>query len=666
MWISFKVGKRYSIFIERQSKKLYWVGYNQHNYRERNAKVIFYLDPQSACDEQQEPLSYEEFQLRVRESRKESLKLFSELPPPSRRSRGTELGSVEYFNAAENTLTISLDQKLAERLHSNTFDLPSEGYLHFEAWGDSHQITQQQEELAAALGLDPIFIRNTYNDLISLENLNQKLQITEEGRKSLSLEKVSEGSQSHIWYFIQDPVLGDASFSRYPLDDIDEDRFEDLSSYVQKDLTQFPSIELQPAALQLEELGLDLHNPDEGRFVTAMEQEGEPQLCWRPIAIFVVHDRLSKSAEKSLSIQARTEDLPLPIIVEWLEAQIQQRYLSLKMLFGLDDEAFAQEEQFQPGEDTEKRLAEERLEEIRQQAAHQLRLQVEGQTLIKGAETAVQLRDVEIRPAFLSALQRAREQIIIYSPWINELVVDDEFLALMENCVQKGVHILIGYGIGRDEQREERPMPPRLRQRLRSIQTAEGTPGVIAEWLGNSHAKEVIIDGTTHFSGSHNWLSYRGDRFPRGETVYQVTIAEQVEKAYNHLARRFIEHAQLLWSKATEEECCIALCVLCSLGHEQDAVEWLQRDIRYYFIPFWLRLARQSITTRHEARILVPLQSILTLCLTAIDSQDPLRAEIGNSLRDVLALLKSKNQKLTTHFVNENDAKLRQLGLLPL
>jgi hypothetical protein len=456
--------------------------------------------------------------------------------------------------------------------------------------------TPSIEELAGALGLDPIFIHNTFNDLVSLENINRHLhQITEEGRKSLSLEKVSEGSEYDTWYVLQDPVLREVSFARYPLDDIDEDRFEDLSAYVQQDLTRFPVIELQPAALQLQELGLDLHNPDEGRFVTEMQPEGKPEYRWRPIAIFVVHDTLSKSSEKSISIQARVGDQPLPIVVEWLEAELQQQRLSLKTLCGLDDEMLAQEEQFQPGEDAEKRLAEERFEEIRQQAVEQLRQQVEGQTLVKDAGTAVQLRDVEIRPAFLRALQSAREQIIIYSPWINELVVDDEFLALMASLVQKGAHILIGYGIARDEQKEERPMPPRLRQRLRDIQTAEGTPGVIAEWLGNSHAKEVIIDGSIHFSGSHNWLSYRGDRFPRGETVYQVTIDAQVEKAYNHLARRFLEHAQLLWSKAREEEDRIALCILCYLGHEQDAIEWLQRDTRYLSPP-----GMKRVSSRHS------------------------------------------------------------------
>lgn len=321
------------------------------------------------------------------------------------------------------------------------------------------------------------------------------------------------------------------------------------------------------------------------------------------------------------------------------------------------------EEEQSIAESAEDPLVEERLEEIRQQATTQLRLKVEGQTLEKEAGTATQLRDVEIRPAFLAALQNAREQILIYSPWINEQVVDDAFLSLLEKQVQQGVRILIGYGIGRDEKKEERLIPQDLPQRLQTIQTAEGTPGIIAEWLGNSHAKEIVIDRSIHFSGSHNWLSYRGDRFPRGETVYQVTIATEVEKAYNHLAHRFFERAQPLWAKTTDEERRVALCILGYLEHEQEALEWIQHNTCYHFIPLWLTLARQAISAGHEARILASLQMVITLCCTAIGPQDSLRTEIVTALRRILKFMKRKNQECAINFLNACSPELQQLGL---
>lgn len=523
-----------------------------------------------------------------------------------------------------------------------------------------------REELAAALGLDPVFVRNTFNDLIALQNINNtkdSLYVTEDGKKSFSSDTVSEGLIYSTWYLIQDTILTRTFFSRQPLDDVDED-LEDLSSYMKKDLTQFPAFDFNPVALQSQflKLGLDFHNPDEGRSVTEMAPES-PELRWKRIAIFVVYDALCENADKAITIQARSEGRPIPLVGEWLESLVQEHDLSLKTLCGLSDETFAQEEELQSQDSAQDSLVEERLGEIRQQATNQLRLKVEGRTLDRDAGTATQLRDVEIRPAFLQALQNAREQIIIYSPWINEQVVDDDFLSLLEKRVQQGVHVLIGYGIGRDEKREERPMPEDLPQRLRAIQTAEGTPGIIAEWLGNSHAKEIVIDQRIHFNGSHNWLSYRGDRFPRGETVYQVTIATEVQKAYDHLAQRFIERAKALWSRTTDEERSLALCILGYLDHEQEALEWIQRAASYHFIPLWLKLARQAITARHEARILAPLQTVVTLSNTAIDPYNPLRTEVIETLQRVLTTMKRKNQEVATVFINDCASELTQLGL---
>lgn len=510
------------------------------------------------------------------------------------------------------------------------------------------------EEVAGALGLDPIFIESAFEELSDRKNIiytNKGLYLTEEGKKTLDSETVSEEPRYETWYYLQDTILETTAFIRYPLDEMDEDleELEDLDSYVQQDLTRFPAFDVYPSEHQayFQELGLDAHDPDQGRFVTGMAPAALPELRWRRIAIFVLYDSLEEDEDTRITFQARSEDLPVPQVGDWLEEQLQEQNLSLKMLCGLTDEMIAQaEEESQIDNSPEEQSVEERLEEIRQQVTNQLRLQAEGQILEKETGTAVQLRDVEIRPAFLDALQKAREQIIIYSPWMNEQVVDDEFLSLLEERVRRGVRILIGYGIGRDEKREERPAPPALIQRLRTIRTTEDTPGIIAEWLGNSHAKEIVIDRKVHFSGSQNWLSYRGDRFPRGETVYQVTIATEVEKAYNHLAQRFIERAQALWVRATDEERRLALCILGYLGREQEAMEWIQRDACYHLILLWLALAHQAISAGLETRILASLQTLITLLGSAIELPDPLLTEIDTALQDVLGRMTRKNKEL--------------------
>ncbi len=532
------------------------------------------------------------------------------------------------------------------------------------------------EELADALGLDPIFVNNTVKDLRSMQSIagdNHGLRATDEGQKSLASEIITEDPIVEARYFIQDTLLDTTTFSHFQLKQGDDD-LEDLSLYIDQDLTQFPLFNWDTDDLQarLQVLSLDLHDPDSNRFVTTITPIAPPEIHWRTVSIFVLYDTSAENDDKVITFEARSfENKVIPIVNEWLEAQLHQGKLSLKTFCGLNDDMFPSDEglpeEEMQGVESVNELSvepefEERLEEIHQQAVTQQRLRQEGQALEPAAGTSLQLRDMEIRPAFLKALQEAQELIIIYSPWMNEQVVDNEFISLLEKLVQRGVRILIGYGIGHDEKREDRPVPLSLLHRLQAVQTPEGTPGIIAEWLGNSHAKEVIIDHKIHFSGSHNWLSYRGDRFPRGETVYQVTLATEVEKAYDYLAQRFIEHAENLW-EATDEENRLALCLLASLGYEQQAIEWIQQDERYDFLPLWLNLALQGISVGRETLILAPLQTALMLSCTAVAPQSSFLPEIIALLRKVFKSLAQKNQQLIITLVNDNLSELKQLEL---
>ncbi len=528
------------------------------------------------------------------------------------------------------------------------------------------------EELAGALGLDPLFIKNTLQDLISIQSMIHDVygpRVTDEGRASLRSETIAEPPFDETRYFVRDVILDKKDTSSFRLRAVRDD-FEDLGQYVDQDLTKFPPLRFAadelPALLQ--EWDLDLHDPDNDRFVTGITPTASPEIGWRPLSVFILYDTLKENEDEAVTFEVRSfENKMVPQVGAWLEAQLQQRNLSLKTLCGLREEVTSGEEKEGAGDGQIEELmiepeVEERLTKIRQQATTRMRMQRDGQTVEATVGTSVQLRDRDIRQAFLAALQEAEELIIIYSPWMNEQVVDNEFIALLQTQVQKGVRVLIGYGIGRDERREDRPVPPDLLQRLQAVQTPEGTPGIIAEWLGNSHAKEVVVDHKVHLSGSHNWLSYRGDRFPRGEIVYKVTIAAQVEEAYNYLAQRFVEHAENLW-KSTPEKRKMALSILTTLGHEEQAIEWIGRDSNYGFIPFWLRLALQGISSDRVEQIVGALQEALTLCCTSIGQQDPLMNEIVAQFRKVFKRLAAKDQHLITVFIDENLAELEQLDL---
>ncbi|WP_028552333.1 phospholipase D-like domain-containing protein [Paenibacillus sp. UNC451MF] len=121
------------------------------------------------------------------------------------------------------------------------------------------------------------------------------------------------------------------------------------------------------------------------------------------------------------------------------------------------------------------------------------------------------LKNHEIREVFNAALNDAREEINIVSPWITRKVVDEEFVRRIERALKRGVCVKIVYGISE----------PSIQQNGRTDQTAE-----IADILqrkfkkfgdlfrmkyGQTHHKLLICDNRFYVEGSFNFLSFRGE-----------------------------------------------------------------------------------------------------------------------------------------------------------
>ena len=91
-------------------------------------------------------------------------------------------------------------------------------------------------------------------------------------------------------------------------------------------------------------------------------------------------------------------------------------------------------------------------------------------------------------------MNSAKSQVIIYSPWVNQAVVDEKFLILLQKLANRGVWVLIGHGIARRQEDEEKPISPEVEKKLRAIKTPDGLSSVQVLWLGDSHIKEVIVE----------------------------------------------------------------------------------------------------------------------------------------------------------------------------
>eukprot|EP01036_Dinobryon_divergens_P033746 gene33746-43610_t len=144
------------------------------------------------------------------------------------------------------------------------------------------------------------------------------------------------------------------------------------------------------------------------------------------------------------------------------------------------------------------------------------------------AEEAVRPVPVYEHPKLLDdALATARSRLIIVSPWITDQVADANFLRRLRVCVQRGVRVHIGYGIG-DDGRESNAI-----RELRKMAAEDDR--LVFKHFGDTHAKVLIKDNDWFVTTSFNWLSFRGDpkRTFREEWGTQVALRGVVAKPDN-------------------------------------------------------------------------------------------------------------------------------------
>lgn len=340
------------------------------------------------------------------------------------------------------------------------------------------------DELASVLGLDAVFVKSTITTLQSLQTLAPKPQITvtSEGRLFYEQGSVLKPPYSIQIYAISHPFSKTITFQSESLDDSIINQ-PDLATFV-----KFDQEHINISALELSEIqqiiqtsDLALHVPTEGKLVTGFKVIGTAKIIWKNISLFVIFDAI----EDKLSIQLRSGKQILESASNQLDLLLSQDKVSLQSLCKLADETINVEREIILKQRNPE--IEARMEKIRQKALET------NPNSTKSSGTAIQLRDQHIHQSFWEILKSAKYQILIYSPWVNEKVVDQEFVRLLQKLANDGVWILIGHGISQQEQDEDRPISADIEAKLRDIKTPNGLPAVQVFWLGNSHVKEIIV-----------------------------------------------------------------------------------------------------------------------------------------------------------------------------
>jgi len=536
--------------------------------------------------------------------------------------------------------------------------------------GMESELIPTENELAAALGLDPVFVQNTAKTLRSLETLawtsDAKIILTPQGRQFYLEGSVPQPPQTKQIYAIADPLQGNLFFVFSPVEavEIDLPNFGDFIT-LENRCQEMSELGLEELQRIIQGSGLGLHVPEDGKIITAAFFTKESQTIWQSVSIFVIFDAL----EDAIKLQVRRGKQILHYASDLLDIFQSEGKVSLQTLLYLSDETIAAErEQLLNQRNKE---VEDRIKKIEQQAIETVKeLRETGkQVPPKGSQEKDQvilLRDIQIRQSFLETLRGGSHQVLIYSPWVSQEVVDNEFIQLLQNLANRGVWVLIGHGISRRQENETRPIPPQVEQKLREIKTREGLSAVQVFWLGNSHAKEVVVDREVHLCGSHNWLSYRGDKLPRGETVYKVTATDKVEEAYDFLAVRFKDHARKLWKLAvTNRNANLAetsLCTWGALGMEEMALNELQLANWLELYPVWLNVVRQGL----RAKKISPDSPYLATGISMVSQfseADPNLELLQSSLRQVMGAISALNRHQALKLLNEHWSQFRRLNI---
>ena len=163
---------------------------------------------------------------------------------------------------------------------------------------------------------------------------------------------------------------------------------------------------------------------------------------------------------------------------------------------------------------------------------------VEKQKLEKQLkEFKVHMVSVYEHPDYLrDAIEKAKQRILIISPWITRAVVDAPFLRAMRERLNEGVQIFIGYGL--DERQGEPPIETSAERDL--LDEAGRSPNLHLRRLGDTHAKVLIKDDEYMITTSFNWLSFRGNpnrRF-REEWGTFIGIPDKISDQFVYFSER--------------------------------------------------------------------------------------------------------------------------------
>ena len=118
----------------------------------------------------------------------------------------------------------------------------------------------------------------------------------------------------------------------------------------------------------------------------------------------------------------------------------------------------------------------------------------------------------EHRKFLLKTLNEANKTVIIFSGWLTDYSVNDEFRTKIKNCLDRGVDIIIAWGYKKSGSisSEQKNLGEKSIRDLQEWTSLNKTKGTLETFYFPNHSKILICDTRYAVMGSFNWLSNSG------------------------------------------------------------------------------------------------------------------------------------------------------------
>ena len=118
----------------------------------------------------------------------------------------------------------------------------------------------------------------------------------------------------------------------------------------------------------------------------------------------------------------------------------------------------------------------------------------------------------EHRKFLLKTLNQANKTIVIFSGWLTDYSVNDEFRTKIKSCLDRGVDIIIAWGYKKSGSisSEQKNAGEKSIRDLQEWTSFNKTQGTLETFFFPNHSKILICDTQYAVMGSFNWLSNSG------------------------------------------------------------------------------------------------------------------------------------------------------------